>query len=150
MQTRNFGIEFGVVRNEFCFGESLLQDGVSAVGDEELAGLVQDRSAMPVALGDFREGAEDIDFRDRGGGFLEFGKAGDDAPTEIGEKFGLKLLRAFFCPEHLVFHFFERRCDVALGVAHGLFPSIVVGNFGEMGSRDFDEIAEDVVEFDLQ
>jgi hypothetical protein len=31
-----------------------------------------------------------------------------------------------------------------------LFPCVIVGNFGELGSGDFDEISKDVVELDFQ
>ena len=75
---------------------------------------------------------------------------GDDLGAELGEEFGFELFGAFFGTEHLVFHLLERGGDVALGVGHGLLARVVVRDLGEMGGGDLDEVAEDVVEFDLQ
>ena len=81
---------------------------------------------------------------------LEAREVGDDLRAELGEEFGFELFGTFFGTQHFVFHFLERGGDVTLGVGHGLFARVVVRDFGKMAGGDFDEITEDVVEFDLQ
>ena len=67
----------------------------------------------------------------------------------MGEEFGFELFGTFFGTQHLVFHLLERGGDVALGVGHGLLAGVVIWDFGELAGGDFDEVTEDVVEFDL-
>ena len=57
---------------------------------------------------------------------------------------------AFVGSEDAILHLFEFRGDVAFAVGGGLFAGVVVRDFCEVGFGDFDEVAEDRVEFDFE
>lgn len=74
----------------------------------------------------------------------------DDFFPEFNEEFVFEFFGSFFGAEDFVFHFLERGGDVALRVGHGLFAGVVVRDFCELAGCYFDEVAEDVVEFDFE
>lgn len=150
-----FGVEGGVVGDE-CFAgvvvggfEGFFDDGVAAVDDFEAAGVFEDGAGVAVFLGGGGEAGEGIEVGDGGGGALEGIEVLGDVGAELEEEFVFELAGAFFGAEDFVFHFLEGGGDVALAVGHGLFAGVVVGDFGEVGVGDLDEVAENVVEFDF-
>ena len=64
-----------------------------------MAGILQYRADMAVKLRRFRETAEDIDLRNRGGGLLERAESRADLLAELEEEFGFELLGAFLGTE---------------------------------------------------
>ena len=145
-----FGIEQGVVGDELLVDHGLFEDGVAAVDDVEVAGFVEGGAGVLVALRGFGEAEEDVEGGEGVGGLLEGVEFCADRLAEFDELLVFELFGSFLGAEDLVFDFLEAGRDIALGVGHGLLALVVVGDLGEVGFCDFDEVAEDVVELDLE
>ena len=62
----------------------------------------------------------------------------------------LEFFRPFVGSQDLLFVLFQLRRDVALGIDGGLLADVVGGRFVLVGVGDFDVLAEDFVEGDLE
>jgi hypothetical protein len=100
--------------------------------------------------GAFGEGGEHVEFGDGGGGLLEDGGVGDDVFAQREEQLVFERDGLVLGAEDLVLAFLELGGDEALAVDDGLLADVVVGDLGEVGFGDFDEVAEDLVEADLE
>ena len=150
LQARAFRVELGVVWHKLRVGEGLFEHRVAAIGDRERIGSIKLRAAVTVDLCDFGQRAEHIDFRDCGGGFLNAREMRHHLRAQLREELGFELFGSFFGAEHFVFHLLERGGDVALGIRHRLLARVIIRHLGEVAGGDFDEVAKDIVELDLE
>ena len=93
-----------------------------------------------------------VGFEDREGvrGFLQVGKFDKHCGAKFRKNLNLAGAGAFLGAEDFAFDFFEFRCEEALAADGRLFANVVVGNRTQIGFRDFDEVAEDGGESDLE
>ena len=116
---------------------------MAAIADEEMAGVADFGAGVVEVARDFCEGGEHVELREGGGGLLDGGEAADDFLAHAEEEFVFQLHRALFRAEDFAFHRLQLGRDEAFAVGDGLLADVVGGDFGEVGLRHFDEVAED-------
>ena len=91
------GFEAEVVGNEALafLTEKLFDDGVAAADDEEFTGGVEFGARVTAVGGKFREGSENVELRDGGGGFAKTRGLRGDAGAKIHEELALNFKNAF-------------------------------------------------------
>ena len=85
-----------------------------------------------------------------GGGFLDVSEAAKHFLANALEKFVFELHAALFRAENFAFHLLEFGGDEAFAVGDGLFAHVLRRDFVEVGFGDFNIIAEDGIEADLE
>ncbi len=119
--------------------------------DEPHQGLLDDRGpAIAAAAGLFGQGNQHVELREHGGRALQSPGPGRHRVAQLQEQLIFKLLRFLVGREDFLFVFFQLGSDVAFGVLDRLLADVVGRNLGAVGIRDFDVIAEHLVEADLE
>ena len=144
------GVHGGVVGNKFFLDEGLFEDGMARVGEVEAAVGGEMGAGVLVELRGLGEGEEDVEGGEGVGGFLEGGEVFADLLAEVDEEVVFEGFGALVGAEDFLLHLLEGGGDVALGIGHRLLALVVVGDFVDFGFGDFEEVAEDVVEFDFE
>ena len=127
LETGVCGIDEGIVWDELFIDESLLQNGVAAVDNLEMTGLIQDGAGVLVKLCCFREADEDVERSEGVGGRLKGDEVVGDVGAEFDELVVFEGLGSVIGSEDFSFHFLQAGCDEALGVGHGLLALVVIG-----------------------
>jgi len=127
LETGVYGIDEGVVWDELFIDESLLQNGVAAVDNLEMTGLIQDGAGVLVKLCCFREADEDVERSEGVGGRLKGDEVVGDVGAEFDELVVFEGLGSVIGSEDFAFHFLQAGCDEALGVGHRLLALVVIG-----------------------
>jgi hypothetical protein len=145
------GIEVEIVGNEALafLAEEFFDDGVAATDDEEFAGVVEFWADVAAVGGEFREGGEDVEFGDSGGGAAEAGGFGGDAGANVDEELAFDFEDSLVGGKDFALVVFEFGRSEALGVDEGLLAFVIGGGVREIGFGDFDVVAEDLIEADF-
>jgi hypothetical protein len=144
------GIELGVIGDEALWGQVLVEHGMAAVVDLEVAFVADVGTAVLVESGAFREGGEDIELGEGVGGLLEGRELAEGGFAELEEEVVFEFGAAFIGAQDLGLHILELRGDEAFAVGDGLFADVMGRDFLKVGFGDFDEVAEDGVEADFE
>ena len=143
-------VEECVVWDE-AFGAGLeLNDGVAALADDEVEGVVDDGATVGEGEGAVGEALEDVELGDGGGGGLDGGELGDGLGAEGLEELVFEGVAFVLGAVDAAFVFLELGGDVALGVDDGLAALVGGGDEGELGFADLDVETEDVVVADAE
>ncbi len=118
--------------------------------DAHLAGLGERRARVAVFGGDLGERAGDVEFGDGGGGGADPAGVGGGGLADFGEDLLFEFEDLLFGGEDLALVFLQFGSGEALGVDQRLFALVIGGSEMQVGFRDLDVVAEDVVEADLQ
>ena len=146
------GLEAEIVGNEALalLFEQFLDDGMAAGDDEEFAGGIEFGAGVVAVGGQLGEGSEDVELGNGGGGLAEARGLRGDGGAEIDEELALDFEDALVGGEDFALVFLEFGRGEALGVDEGLLALVIGGGVGEIGLGDFDVVAEDLVEADLE
>ena len=100
--------------------------------------------------GNLREREECIELCDDAGGLLDLPCGVADFLAQALEDFELEIVAAFLGVKDDFFLLLQLGGDEALGAGEGLFANPLGGDFGAVAVADFEVVAEDAVEADLQ
>ena len=139
-----------VIRNKARAFGLLVQDGVASIADFQNIRVVDLRAAVAVEACGFGERADGVKDGECRGGFLQVVDLAQDGAAEFGEDFDLAGAGAFVRAEDFAFKFLEFGSDEALAVDGCLFADVVGWDRAEVRFGDFDEVAEDGSEADLE
>ena len=145
-------VEVEIVGDEasgFLFGEAL-DDGMASGEDAHLAGIGEGGALVAILGGDLGERGGDIEFGDGGGGGADALGVRGGALADVGEEFLFEGEDLVFGVEHFALVVLQLGRGEALGVDQGLLALVVGGREVLIGAGDFDVVAEDVVEADLE
>ena len=127
-----------------------VQHRMPPVDDLQLR-LFDDRRPAIVPLpGQLRQRDEHVELRQHVGRGLHPPPRGRHRVAKLQEQLVLQLLRFLVGREHLLLVFFQLGRDVALGVFYRLFADVFGRYLLAMGVGDFDVVAENLVEADLE
>ncbi len=143
-------VEKRVVGNEALSFHCAVQHGMPPRLNFQQIVVRDFRTAVGVALGAVRKGAENVDFGKCGGGQLNLRCKCPGKLAEFFKELDFQRLGFVFGAENLAFHLLEPRCDEAFAVDKRLFADVVVGDGRKMCFCDFNEIAEYAIVVDFQ
>ena len=123
---------------------------MAAFDDFDVAGVVERRTAVVAVGGQRGEAGEHVDLGQRQRGLPDAPRLGGDGGAQLGKQAPLDLDHLLLRVEHLGFVFLQLRRGEALGVDQRLLAFVVGGRVVQIGLGDFQVVAEDAVELDLQ
>ena len=133
-----------------AIGQTPLDDGMAATDNLEFVALHEDGPGVAVVLGDFGESQQEVEAGHGACRGLQQGQVRVQGRDEGGVGFPFDHVEPFLRAEDALLEFLEFRGDVALGLRQGLFPDPLLGHLVFVGMTDFEVVAEDVVEGNLQ
>ena len=105
---------------------------------------------VAIFRGHLREGAGDIQFGDSGRGLPDSRGVSGGEQAQILKDLALQGQHLFFRVQNLAFQFLELRRGEAFGIHQRLLTLVIRGRVVQVGFRNFDVIAENVVEANLE
>ena len=139
-----------IIGDELSGGQESIEDWVTAIADIEDGSVFEGRAAV-AAVGRYGgEAGECIYFGEGFGGTEELADGVCDLFAESVEEVQFESVCAVFGAEDFVFVFLEFRGNEAFLIFEGLFADVFGRDFVDVGSGDFEVVAEDFVEADFE
>ena len=139
-----------MIGDEEAVLQNPLHHGVAALLNLNDPGLVHIRPAVVVAHRHGGEGHQRVQFRYRGGGFLNAHRGGGDLLPQGGKELVLQRHHPLRGGENLVLQVLEFLGNEALAVDQGLFADVGVRHLIFKRIADLDVVSEDLVIADFQ
>ena len=146
------GFEAKIVGNKALalLAQKLFDDRMAAADDEQLAGSVEFRARVAAVRGQLCERSEHVELRDGRGGAPQAPLACAAIPSAPRRKLALDFEDALVGGENFALVFLQLGRGEALGIHQRLLALVVRGREMQIGLRNLDVVAEDLVEANLQ
>jgi len=145
-------VEIEIVGNEALafLAEELLDDRMAAADDQEFSRGIEFWACVSTIGRKFCKASEDVKLGDGGCGAAEAGSFGGDAGADVDVELALDFKNAFIGGEDFAFVVFKLAAGESLGVDKSLLAFVIGRSELEIGFRNFDVVAKDVIEADFE
>src|SRR6266705_1065357 len=145
-------LEAKIVGNEALafLTQKLFDDGVASADDKEFAGGVEFGPRIAAIGGQLCKSTQDVELRYRRGRAPKPRSLRGDPGTDVDEELALDFQDALVGGEDFAFVLLELRRGEPLGIDQRLFAFVVRGSEMQIRFRDFDVVAKNLIETNLE